>query len=203
MTPAVGQVYQAPWGRYAVARVDHPDGDGVVLRDLGRPGANVLPRRDRLGVDYQLVADAPTALPANDAPACAAPPAPVAAAAAPAEPRSPPSALSGAPRVCWDYRRTCRVLWATDDPAGPEYCSSCLAGSRPAHVPTTGTWRPPAGTEDSNPNKAEIGSFARPSPAAAEALLTAMGLTQPTAKPKRAPTTRDLWAELTAGVDRG
>lgn len=202
MTPAVGQVYQAPWGRYVVARVDHPDGDGVVLRDLGRPGANVLPRRDRLGVDYQLMADAPAAPPANDAPACAAPMAPVTAAAAPAGPRSPPSALSGAPRVCWDCRRPSRILWATDDPAGPEYCSGCFEPT-PAEVPTPGTWRPPEGAEDTSPSKAEIGSVARPSPAAAEALLTAMGLTQPAAKPKRAPTTRDLWAELTAGVDRG
>lgn len=184
---AVGQVYRSAWGRYAVHRVDHPDGEGVVLRDLDRPGATVLPRLARLGSDYQLEQDA--------APASAATLREELPIAAPAPALAPAlAAAQDVRRKCWDCRRPSTWLWATDDPDGPEYCSGCLMGARPKHVPSTGTWRPPPGVEDANPHKAELGSFARIEPGA---------LPPATAKPERQPVTRDLWAQITAGVDRG
>ena len=144
-----------------------------------------LPSHAALAQDYALAAAAPAAGPDRGASAT-----PGAAEATPT-----PAAVEQL-RCCWDCKRPRRVLWATDDERGPLFCGACLSSSgssRPA--PSLGAWRPPAGVEDPNPHKAELGSFARPvDPPARPAPARAA------APPREAA--RDLWASISAGIDR-
>lgn len=168
--PQPGDRYAAPWGEYCVVRVEP---DRVVLRDLARPTACVVPTPAKLLAEYSLVR---AATPAADMPANVPPP--------PAAERL---------RRCSDCGLPKRVLWATDRADGPEYCGACLATGRPPPAPSLGTWRPAPGEEAHNAAKAELGSFARPTDPAP----------RPRTKPEPArTTTRELWAELSAAVPR-
>lgn len=135
--PQPGDRYAAPWGEYYVVRVE---ADRVVLRDLARPTACVVPTPERLRAEYSLVRAAAAPL---EQPAAAPPPA---------------EQL----RRCSDCKQPKRVLWATDRDDGPLYCGACLATGRPPPAPSLGTWRPAPGEEHHNAAKAELGSFARP-----------------------------------------
>lgn len=170
--PQPGDRYAAPWGEYCVVRVE---ADRVVLRDLARPTACVVPTPERLRAEYSLVRAA------------------VVPAPAPLEQPAPPPPAEQL-RRCSDCRQPKRVLWATDREDGPQYCGACLATGRPPPAPSLGTWRPAPGEEAHNAAKAELGSFARPAEPAAP---------RPRTKPEPARTaTRELWAELSAAVPR-
>lgn len=171
--PQPGDRYAAPWGEYSVVRVE---ADRVVLRDVARPTACVVPPPERLRAEYSLVrAAAPS------------PPAPL------DQPAAPPPPAAEQLRCCSDCKRPKRVLWATDREDGPLYCGACLATGRPQPAPSLGTWRPAPGEEHHNAAKAELGSFARPAEPAP----------RPRTKPEPARTaTRELWAELSAAVPR-
>lgn len=169
--PQPGDRYAAPWGEYCVVRVEP---DRVVLRDLARPTACVVPTPAKLLAEYSLVK---AAVPPLEHAAAAAAPAPV-------------EQL----RRCSDCRRPKRVLWATDREDGPLFCGDCLATGRPPPAPSLGTWRPAPGEEAHNAAKAELGSFARPAEPAAPR-------PRPAPEPAR-NATRELWAELSAAVPR-
>ena len=168
--PHAGDRYDAPWGRYTVLRCNADA--SVTLQDLDRPTACVRPSRAKLAAEYSLVQ---AAQPVLDAPPLKVAPAPW------VEPLE----------TCSDCQRQVRIVFATDDPAGPKYCCQCLSteGSRGWRAPAT---RGRAGGGDAYASRAELGSFARPS--------------NPTPRPKPAPppqeAVRDLWAEISRSVAR-
>lgn len=175
--PQPGDRYAAPWGEYCVVRVEP---DRVVLRDLARPTACVVPTPAKLQAEYSLVQDAA---------------APLERANRDVKPANMPAPPLEQLRRCSDCRRPKRVLWATEREDGPLFCGECLATGRPPPAPSLGTWRPAPGEEVHNAAKAELGSFARPTEPAAP---------RPRTKPEPAPrnATRELWAELSAAVLR-
>lgn len=190
--PQVGDRYRAPWGAYAVHRVEL---ERVVLRDLDNPRAYVVPTPAKLAAEYELVEAAQRAPGAAMAQGAAElqPAAP-----APASAKPVPPWLTGAPLTCSDCQRPCRALWYTEDDDGPRYCSSCLMGpARPAAVPTLGTWRPPAG--EAYASRADVGSYDPLPPGSAPIATQAPARTKPATERQ---TTRDLWAEISAAVPR-
>lgn len=138
--PQAGDRYDAPWGSYAVLRVNADA--SVTLLDRDRPSATVRPSRAKLAADYVLVQSA-------QAPA---PPAPAEiAVAAPAwvEPLE----------TCNECKRRVRVVYATDDEDDPVFCGACLSGDGGRGWRSTS---PSGRAAGDNEARGELGSFARP-----------------------------------------
>lgn len=177
--PQAGDRYDAPWGSYAVLRVNADA--SVTLLDCDRPSATVRPSRAKLAADYVLVQAATT-------------PAPPVLEPEPAELAAP--AWVEPLETCNECKRRVRVVYATDDEDGPVFCGACLSGDggRGWRAPSQPGVRAPGGGEDVYATRAELGSFARPTDIA------------PAPRPKPAPppqeAVRDLWAEISKGVAR-
>lgn len=134
---AVGALFVAPWGRYAVERID---GTLVVLADQQRAHAFVCKQLADLEAssDYRAVAPA----------------------APPSRPAKPPTAR----RDCDDCGRVSAVLWHHGDPEDPtslRFCPGCMQrDASTAYPPTLSLWRPAPG--EASESRAEVGSFEPP-----------------------------------------
>lgn len=183
--PQAGDRYDAPWGSYAVLRVNADA--SVTLQDLNRPTATVRPTAARLAADYVLVQAAQLHAPPVLEPK-------------PAEPKPEPAEIAVAATapawvepggLCAECKRPCRVLWASDDEDGPMFCGLCLSSGGTSRIRSAPAVRL-AGDDDTNEARAEIGSVARPTNAAP----------RPAPAPPTAAETRDLWTETTKSVAR-
>ena len=170
MTPVIGQVLTAAWGRYAVHRVD---GDQVVLRDVARPGAFVLPARAEFEANYRPVIAAvePTPIELVHAPQqlaqrdagqdCGRP-----RDRRPAAPPAAPAVVPAGRQVCAGCELP-RIALAYIGEVG--YCWRCYGVSeapRPVATSSASGWRPTPG-EAVYESRSEVGSFERPDAAAA------------------------------------
>jgi hypothetical protein len=147
VTPAIGDRFAAPWGRYVVHRLA---GDQVVLRDLDRATACVVVSPAELAAKYsgvQLLA------------AIAAGPPPTSP--APLE-RTP---FAAGPRACPSCRQPA-IAFARLGDGGPEYCWRCYGveaeHAEPPPAIAATDWRPPPG--ETYDTRAEVGSFDPPPP---------------------------------------